>query len=359
MADLAGPEAPETPDTPLSPEAQKPHTDLTADGTISIAELQSAEAEMAQTLGPEKARETLIAALGQNPQKIEFEAIDYLQGHIGSMEGQVKSYQHVLLGHLAGAKLLDANFDGKLDQNDLIFTEDASGKVNVKKIGQSLRDRVLIGSAMVNSAHAMAKAKHRFGDLEVNPVCWDIDEEDPTTMYLNPDFPPSVALMDIFNNPDLYQFECATALVILRYRAMLDLIGEEDFNRIASDLRIGVWDQEDHAAKVWEVTGRSAGGEDVPMAQGDKSRVTPGDYTYFKNWDVSPEAFRGGWQGENVIYLGDGMYYGHPFRVISGEKIVAYLNKHRNPGSARSASLLDLHARVHSDVLDYDRNPNK
>jgi protein-glutamine gamma-glutamyltransferase len=334
-------------------------TELGSDGSVGRSELVEAEDRLAATYGREQAKDILIRALGQEPGKIEFEAVDYLQGRVGSMQGHVKTYQKVLSHHLAGAKLLDANFDGKLDENDLIFTKDADGKVNTQRIGKALRDRVVIGGAMIDAAHDMGKAKHRFGDLEANPVVWEVDEDNPNVMYSNGDFPPSVALMDIFNNPEMYSFECATAMVILRYKAMLDLIGEEDFNRICDDLRIGVWDQEDHAAAIWKVSGQSNGGEQVDMTAETKAEMMPGDYAYFKNWDVTEAAFKGGWQGENVIFLGEGKYYGHPFGITEGTKIVKYLNKHRNIGSTRSASLLDLHARVSEDVLKYDKLPNK
>ncbi|TNE51185.1 MAG: hypothetical protein EP343_03600 [Deltaproteobacteria bacterium] len=348
-----------SPDSEVDAAAQALHVSLTEGGTIERSAIEEAEVQLAAQYGPEKAKDILIRALGQDPAKISFDAIDYLQGNIGSMDDHVDEYQDVLVDRLEGAKLLDANFDGKLDENDLIFRKGANGEVNVERIGKSLRDRVFIGAAMVDAAGEMAKAKHKFGDLEANPVVWEVDEDNPNTMYLNSEFEPSVALMDIFNNPELYSFECATAMVILRYRAMLEMIGEDDFNRICGDLRIGVWDQEDDAAAIWEVTGKSAKGEDVDMTEETQKEVLPGDYAYFKNWDVSEAAFKGGWQGENVIYLGKGKYYGHPFGITEGTKIIDYLNKHRKTGSTRSASLLDLHARVHEDVLAYDKNTNE
>ena len=73
---------------------------------------------------------------------LAFKAVDYLQGKYGSMEGHVSRFQDVLAGHLKNAKILDANFDGKLDKNDLDFTKGANGKVNVEKIGAALRDKV-------------------------------------------------------------------------------------------------------------------------------------------------------------------------------------------------------------------------
>ncbi|MFC1707569.1 hypothetical protein ACFL59_12270, partial [Planctomycetota bacterium] len=294
---------------------------------------------------------------------IDFKAIDYLQGHVGSMSGHVDRYQQVLLGHLKNAKLLDANFDGRLDKDDLIFVKDARGEVNVQKIGQALRDRVAIGAAMVDASYAMSEAEHRFGGLEFNLGAWQIEDEDEEydhgmgVMVPAPGIPPSVALRDIFNNPKLYQFECATALTIVRYKAILDLVGDKDFDRICPDLRVGPWEAEDHAKKTWKVSGQAARGNEVAADERGQAQVKPGEYTYFKNWDVSKSGFEGGWQGENVISLGEGLYYGHPFGVISGEDIVEYLNGHRKADSPRSASLLDIRARIDASILKHDRDP--
>src|SRR5688500_11947113 len=96
--------------------------DEAKDGAISTAEIKAAEREIAAKYGAEKGKAILIAALGVNPAKIEFKAVDYLQGRVGSMDGHVARYQDVLVAHLKGAKILDANFDGRLDPNDLVFT---------------------------------------------------------------------------------------------------------------------------------------------------------------------------------------------------------------------------------------------
>jgi protein-glutamine gamma-glutamyltransferase len=178
-------------------------------------------------------------------------------------------------------------------------------------------------------------------------------------MHLKSGVRPSEALKDIFETPDKYAFECATALVALRYKAMMELIGEKDFDRIAGDLRIGPWDQENDAARLWKVRGEAADGSKIAASpETVKKDLKPGDYTYFKNWSVSLAGYKAGWQGENVIFLGDGMYYGHPFGVISGKEIVDYLNEHRRTGNVKSASLLDLRATVDPSVLKHDKIAN-
>ncbi|RME71306.1 MAG: hypothetical protein D6776_10440 [Planctomycetota bacterium] len=336
-----------------------------ADGSISTEELRAAERKLIETYGEERGRRILIAALGQNPDKISFEALDYIQGRIGSMEGHIARYEQVLRGHLAGAKLLDADFDGKLDADDLVFTREADGSVRRERLGRALRDRVEIGRAMVDAAYALAEKEPEFGDLEFNPGAWRLEDEDLEyedgmgVMVPADGVPPSVAIEDIFKNTDMYAFECATALTIIRYKAILDLIGPEDFDRAFADLRVGPWETEDDAKRLWKIEGSGARGEERPATEAEKKLVKPGEYTYFRNWDVSKEAFEGGWQGENVLYLGDGLYYGHPFGVVSGEDIVEYLNSARKAGATRSASLLDLRARIDPSVFELDEIPNE
>ncbi len=328
------------------------------DGRITRSEIRKAEAQIARKYGPEKARAILVSALGQDPAKVDFEAVSYLQGRVGSMNGHIKRYQEVLLGHLEKSKLLDSNFDGKLDKDDLIFTKDAAGKVNVQRIGQALRDRVLIGSAMVDASHAMADARHEFGDLRANPKYFRTEGTTLGTMFLKRGAKPSEAIRDIFQNPQEYQFECATALVVLRYKAMLDLNGERDFDRVCKDLKIGPWVQENDAAAVWKIRGEGRSGKVASSPDVVKKDLKPGDYTYFKNWSVSLAGYNAGWQGENVISLGKGKYYGHPFGITTGEETVAYLNEHRRTtGTVKSASLLDLRASVDPRILKLDKNP--
>ena len=355
-AGAAGSNPPEI-DTAAAREADHLFDAEGADGKITKGEITRAEASLARKYGAEKARAILVRALGQDPARIDFNAVDYLQGKIGAMDGHIARYQEVLLEHLAGAKLLDANFDGRLDSNDLIFTKDAAGKVNVEKIGKALRDRVAIGGAMVDAAHEMAQAKHEFGDLKANPDFWKTSGGTMGTMKLKAGKTPSDAIKDIFEHPKKYRFECATALVTLRYKAILDLIGEKDFDRIMKDLKIGPWEQENDAGAVWKVEGRGQNGK-VAADDAGKAKIKPGDYTYFKNWDVSKKGYDAGWQGENVISLGKGMYYGHPFGIISGKEIVDYLNENRKTGSTKSASLLDLRAKIDPKVFTYDKDPN-
>lgn len=336
------------------------HKHLAEDGMVDAAELAAVEAELATTMGAEQARGYLTAMLGHDPKVLSVDAVGYLQGTIGSMDGHIARYQQVLTGHLKDAQLLDANFNGRFDSDDLIFSADAQGQVNVKRIGAALRDRVAIGAAVVDAAYAMDSANHRFGGQpQANETYWRVPTNPvsgASRMLVRDGVRPSAALQDMFENPGDYRFECASAIVIIRYKAIMDLIGKADFDRIMTDMIVGAWKQEADSEALWKIS-RTGPTKTPPVDPSAIPEVPPGEYTYFRNWDVSKEGFDAGWQGENVIALGDGLYYGHPFGVVSDDEIIKHLNQNRKAGSTQSATLLNLRARIGRDVFKHDLTP--
>lgn len=136
---------------------------------------------------------------------------------------------------------------------------------------------------------------------------------------------PSVGINDIFENGHLYAFECAGAIIIMLYKAVLDTIGDAAFNRHFQNLYLRDW-QYDRDLRL--------------VTTYNKDEAYPGDVLYFKNPehdDDTPE-----WQGENVIMLDDNLYFGHGIGIESGQDIIAALNRMREPGSTISAYLQDL-----------------
>jgi protein-glutamine gamma-glutamyltransferase len=211
----------------------------------------------------------------------------------------------------------------------------------------------------------MGRAGHDFAlikDHRANPAFFAVG--DGGVFTLKQGVEPADAVRDIFASPGKYGFECATAMVIVYYKAMLDLLGDEDFNRICGDLRIGPWAQEGDLASVK----RSGGSGTEPASAASIAALKPGEYRYIRNWDVSAKGKAAGWQGENVIYLGQGKYYGHPFGVASAETIISHLNTHRVDRSffdrlfgrdkRREASMVALSGFMTRDVFRFDRNPN-
>jgi protein-glutamine gamma-glutamyltransferase len=136
---------------------------------------------------------------------------------------------------------------------------------------------------------------------------------------------PADAINDIYKNAGLYAFECATAIVIVLYKATLDSIGDAEFNRLFSGLKLRDWEYDDDLKlnKVEEADRK-------PMA---------GDVVYFKNPDVDPDAIE--WQGENTVVLGDDNYFGHGIGIVPSRKIIDKLNSHRKKYSTVTAYLMD------------------
>jgi protein-glutamine gamma-glutamyltransferase len=350
----AAPTAPPTSETALD-EARRALYDAEGGG-ITGNELDDARGRIAGRYGADVADRVMKESLGLKLDKLDASGVDWVQRHLGTRDQAIDRYQQALGTHLKDARLIDANFDGKLDAGDKIWTKGADGRVNVKNIEPALLDRVKIGGAMIGAAEAMGAAKHQFAlikDHSFNERFWA-----PTgsgTFALKPGVKASEAFDDIFKNPSKYRFECATGLVITQYKAMRDLLGKDDFDRVCSDLRLGPWQMERTLEQHTNITGS---GEHEASAERQAS-LRAGDYGYFRNWDVSDGGRERGWQGENVIFLGEKngerMFFGHPFGIASEKTIVDHLNGERNAGSTRSASFLDLRSELTSDVLAHDR----
>lgn len=134
---------------------------------------------------------------------------------------------------------------------------------------------------------------------------------------------PAAAINDIYQNGSLYATECATAMVILLYRAVLVSIGETAFNRYFSNLLLWDWELDEDLGLDWSVP----------------ADYFPGDVRYFKNPDVNPLHME--LQGENAIDMGNGLYYGHGIGIVSATEIIRVLNANRKPGADQSAYLMD------------------
>lgn len=142
---------------------------------------------------------------------------------------------------------------------------------------------------------------------------------------------PSAAINDISTNSDKYATECATAMIIIYYQALLNVFGEKLFNDLFSGIHLMNWHFIDNLlAEAGYIEKRSD--------------YLPGDRRYFYNPDVNPE--KPEWQGENVIDLGNGMYFGHGIGIGNAQQIISVLNKYRIEQAKDTALLLDTAARL-------------
>lgn len=141
---------------------------------------------------------------------------------------------------------------------------------------------------------------------------------------------PYAAIEDIYINSSKYGTDCSTAIIILYYKALLDILPRQLFNRLFNEIYLMNWKDLD---------------DDLGIATYSNIQdFFPGDCRYFKNPDVNPDTPE--WQGENAIDLGDGTYYGHGIGIEDGDGIIRDLNKNRKEGAKRSAYLMNSATRL-------------
>jgi len=137
---------------------------------------------------------------------------------------------------------------------------------------------------------------------------------------------PSEAIRDIYQSGPMYAFECATAIPIVYYKAVLDVMGEEQFDRLFQNLLLYSWNYDSDLGLIQERV--------------SPERAFPGDVLYFDNPDFHPRAPE--WQGVNVVMIDDNLFFGHGVGITTGEEIIHGLNMRRRLFSFRSAYLMDL-----------------
>lgn len=146
---------------------------------------------------------------------------------------------------------------------------------------------------------------------------------------LRPGARPSRAVEDIFVNTRMYGTECATAIVILYFRAVLDAYKPELFDRTFTRIVLMNWRDMDPLID--------------PATHRGLADYLPGDCRYVRNPDVDPLTPE--WQGENIIDLGGGRYYGHGIGLGDIGFFIDALNRNRIGGSQVSAYLVDSATR--------------
>lgn len=141
---------------------------------------------------------------------------------------------------------------------------------------------------------------------------------------------PAKAILDIFANGSRYATECATAMVIVYYGALLAQWGENTFSAAFPKIDLMNWRRLDPLLV------------EVGLLRKEPAYF-PGDRRYFANPDVNPLTPE--WQGENVIDIGGGLYYGHGIGIHRADEIIAALNKNRSHDADDEARLLDSAGR--------------
>lgn len=173
-----------------------------------------------------------------------------------------------------------------------------------------------------------------FDDSRCNPQFWI--RTNNGGLQLRASVSSTIGIRDIFENGHLYAFECATAMVVVLYKATIGAIGEQSFNRYFRDLYLWDWNYDDNLRLITTY---------------HKSEMLRGDVVYFKNPDHAPD--KPEWQGENAIKLGDDLFYGHGIGITTAEVIIDSLNQERVPGSSTSAYLTNEALHPDFEYLQY------
>jgi protein-glutamine gamma-glutamyltransferase len=187
---------------------------------------------------------------------------------------------------------------------------------------------------IIQAAKDLAHSQARFTTFEYSRCNEKFWSRTPNGGFLlKENHKPSIAIEDIFLNSHLYAFECATAIVIIFYKAVLHLIEKKHFDHLFANVYLYDWHYD----------------QDLSIKTRYGTDYIPGDCLYFDNPDVDPKTPH--WQGENAIYLGEDMYFGHGIGIRSKQEMIRVLNRLRKPGATKSAYLLEQTTRIQFSSL--------
>ncbi|MBS4203410.1 protein-glutamine gamma-glutamyltransferase [Lederbergia citrea] len=181
---------------------------------------------------------------------------------------------------------------------------------------------------IIQSAKEMNKSQAKFTtfvNARCNPRYWQLTKAGG--FLLRPDVPPADAILDIYRNSSLYGFECATAIPIIYYHAILNSIGSNLFNSLFLNLYLYSWHTD----------------TDVAIITFYSNYFLPGDVMYVNNPDFDRKTPQ--FRGINAVLLNDGRLFGHGFNIRTSQEMIQILNKKRKTDSHQSAYITKLVTR--------------
>jgi protein-glutamine gamma-glutamyltransferase len=194
--------------------------------------------------------------------------------------------------------------------------------------GHELLFELKVRKNIIQSAKEMNNSQAVFTTFEYarcNPRYWQLTKAGG--FLLRPDVRPADAIMDIYRNSSLYAFECATAIPIIYYHAILNSIGSYLFNLLFQNLYLYSWHTD----------------TDLGIVTFYSNHFLPGDVLYVNNPDFDRRTPH--FRGVNAVVLNDGRLFGHGFNIRTSEEMIRILNEKRAPGSLRSAYITKLVTR--------------
>lgn len=216
--------------------------------------------------------------------------------------------------------------ENSVERQLLYAMSEGAGRYAYDSLNQ-LKFELILRKEIVNAAKALYKSGLSFSTFhkaKANPEYWNRTQNGG--FRLKQEAEPAAAIEDIFTNGRAYATECATAMVIVYYRALSNVFGKERFNELFPEIYLMNW-------RIEEPLLREIG---APEQAAD---ILPGDRGYFSNPDVNPETPQ--WVGENVIVLPDSLYYGHGIGIATADRMISSLNANRRTDTTQSAYFLD------------------
>ncbi len=201
----------------------------------------------------------------------------------------------------------------RIIEDTIIYSYQSIGELSFEL---KLRKNILLSARAMNQSNVRFES---FSKSFCNPQYWHLMKSGGF-LLLNGE-KPSDAIKDIYTNSLQYAFECATAILIIYYHAILNVLGESLFNQFFQNIYLYGW----HADP------------DLGINATYTTHLLPGDVVYFNNPDFDPKTPY--WRGENAVVLGDGTYFGHGLGILTADQMILALNQVRKTGSNQSAYL--------------------
>ncbi|MGL4522352.1 MAG: protein-glutamine gamma-glutamyltransferase [Bacilli bacterium] len=193
---------------------------------------------------------------------------------------------------------------------------------------------VSLRHSMTLAAKGLNESRMAFRDFHhsyCNPTYWT--RQWNGGFQIRPGVAPHQALLDIYTNGQLYGTECATAIIIMMYYALLQVIPVATFDQLFAGMQLYTWNHD----------------SDLKIVTKFQKAYVIGDVVYFKNPQVHPATPE--WQGENTVYLGADMFYGHGTSIANSENIIWKLNIHRIPYATISAYISNQVTHINASSM--------